>query len=206
MNIRAITSVAMAAALPSLLYAGTVLAGYEEGETALRSGDYETAFSEYSEGARLGDPNAQAGLGFLYDQGLGVAEDPEKAFDWYRKAAEQGHVEAQAMLGYYYASGGEVPRDFAKAAEWSRKAADRGSALGQLGLGLLYFSGNGVPKDDVRAFAWLSLAVAQGDPTNSANVAFAIVAAEMTPSQRQEGEALARKFFEKYVAPFRKTD
>jgi TPR repeat protein len=204
MNIRTITAVAMGIALLGPLCAGTVLAGYEEGEAALRSGDYETAFREYSNGAQLGDPNAQAGLGFLYDQGLGVAADHEKAVDWYRKAAEQGHVEAQAALGYFYAYGGGVPRDYGKAAEWFRKAAERGSTLGQFGLGLLYFSGNGVPKDNVRAFAWLSLAVAQGDPTNSANVAYAVVAAEMTPSQRQEGEALAREYFEKYVVPFRK--
>jgi TPR repeat protein len=44
-------------------------------------------------------------LGFMYDEGLGVAEDDAEAVRWFRLAAEQGYAWAQNNLGRMYYSG-----------------------------------------------------------------------------------------------------
>ena len=38
-------------------------------------------------------------LGELYNQGLGIKQDPVKAAEWYRLAAAQGDAAAMASLG-----------------------------------------------------------------------------------------------------------
>ena len=42
-----------------------------------------------------GDADAQFNLGFMYDNGRGVAQNDAEAVRWYRKAAEQGDAGAQ---------------------------------------------------------------------------------------------------------------
>ena len=49
--------------------------------------------------AEQGDPAAEAGIGFLFHKGLGVAQDDAEAATWFVKAAEQGQAEAQLLLG-----------------------------------------------------------------------------------------------------------
>ena len=55
--------------------------------------------------AEQGDANAQALLGRMYEEGVGVKQDNVKAVKWYSRAAEQGIAEAQFNLGNMYVSG-----------------------------------------------------------------------------------------------------
>lgn len=59
----------------------------------------------------------RSNLGFMYANGLGVANDDGIAVTWYRKAAEQGDANAQNNLGYMYASGRGVQNDNFEAAK-----------------------------------------------------------------------------------------
>ena len=61
--------------------------------------------------ARAGDAGAQYLLGFMYDEGQGVAKDPQEAIKWYTQAAKQGHSDAQLTLGFMYAEGRGVAKD-----------------------------------------------------------------------------------------------
>ncbi len=49
--------------------------------------------------AEAGEAYAQATLGFMYRDGIGVPQDDAEAVRWYRLAADQGHAIAQYHLG-----------------------------------------------------------------------------------------------------------
>ena len=80
--------------------------------------------------AERGDAEAQALLGKMYEEGVGVKQDNVKAVKWYRQAAEQGNAKAQSMLGaaYLFGEGVQVNKSLAK--EWLGKACDNGEKMG----------------------------------------------------------------------------
>ena len=147
-------------------------------------------FLETKVKAEKGDAYEQAVLGFMYEDGRGVAKDEAEAVKWYRKSADQGNFIAQLSLGNMYAHGRGVVKDEAEAVKWYRKAADQGDAKAQTLLGLMYETGLGVPKDKTEAYKWYLLAEAQGD--EEAKKAISGIEGEITPAQRAEGQRLAR--------------
>ncbi len=87
----------------------------------------EQAAQWYRKAAEQGYAEAQKQLGFMYQEGRGIAQDDEKAAQWYRKAAEQGQAEAQWGLGFEY-----IGKDDEQAVQWLQKAADQGHENAQL--------------------------------------------------------------------------
>jgi uncharacterized protein len=75
---------------------------FSSGLSAYNSGDYIAAFRDWYPLAERGDAPAQAGLGFLFHKGLGVAQDDVEAASWFEKAAGKGQAEAQLLLGTLY--------------------------------------------------------------------------------------------------------
>jgi TPR repeat protein len=129
---------------------------------AFRSGDYTTAFKEFSTLAAAGDRYAQYNLGVMYLTGQGVAKDAATSYRWQRKAADQGLAVAQHGLGVLYYRGEGVGQDDKAAARWFRKAAEQGLANAQFNLGVMYFNGRGVKPDKFEVVKWISLAAGQG--------------------------------------------
>ena len=85
---------------PPCSLCGTAAAqDFRSGLSAYNTGDYARAFHDWSALAEQGDPAAEAGIGFLFHKGLGVAQDDAEAAKWFVKAAEQGQAEAQLLLG-----------------------------------------------------------------------------------------------------------
>ena len=80
--------------------------------------------------AEQGDALAQALVGDMYKEGLGVKQDDVEAVKWYRKAAEQGNANAQFLLGFSYILGKGVQVNKALAKEWFSKACDNGNQDG----------------------------------------------------------------------------
>jgi TPR repeat protein len=147
-----------------ILTAAACAEGYEAGLAAYESGDYQTAFRIWEPLAAEGDSRAQYGLGYMYDNGLGLPKNPSEAVDWYRRAAEQGNPEAQWDLALLYTKGREgIPFDMERAAEWYRKVAEQGHAKAQHFLGKMYYLGDGVPKNYDEAAKWSRMAADQGD-------------------------------------------
>ena len=70
-------------------------------------------------------------LGYLYEEGKGVAQDFGKALEWYRKGAELGNAAAESGLAGMYRDGKGVPKDLKKAIELYRRAAEHGSKYAQ---------------------------------------------------------------------------
>lgn len=79
--------------------------------------------AETQKSAEQGDATAQARLGAMYDEGLGVPQDDRQAAVWFRKAAEQGDASAQHSLGLMYETGRGVPQNYSLAYSWLSVAA-----------------------------------------------------------------------------------
>jgi hypothetical protein len=95
------------------------------GRQAYESGDYGLAMAEWQAAADRKDPEAQFGLGQLYEFGAGdLSQDYHRAAYWYQKAAQQGNVEAEYRLSLIYAAGGDnFSSDLAEAEKWGDLAA-----------------------------------------------------------------------------------
>src|SRR5260370_20881674 len=74
--------------------------------------DQAAAFHHYQRAAELGNVEAQALLGAIYERGwAGVPRDLNRAVTWYQKAAQQGHAGAALNLVLLYEKGEGVPKD-----------------------------------------------------------------------------------------------
>jgi hypothetical protein len=124
---------------------------FTRGWNAYDSGLYDDALRIWQPLAKQGYVNAQLNLGVMYDNGMGVPEDPLAAVNWYRAAALQRSKGAQYNLGQMYATGRGVHRDLAEAASWYRRAAEQGLAIAQYELGLLYSGNLNIESGDPRA-------------------------------------------------------
>ena len=110
----------------STAWADTLVQQYEQGLTAYKQSDYQTAFKLWLPLAEQGNASAQFSLGVMYNNGQGVKQDDVEAVKWYRKAAKQGDASAQGMLGAAYILGKGVQVNKSLAKEWFRKACGNG--------------------------------------------------------------------------------
>ena len=126
----------------------------------------------YLKSAEQGYASAQCNLGYMYENGRGVAKDDSEAVKWYRRAAEQGDADSQSNLGFMYEKGRGVTKDETEAVKWYRKAAEQGHARAQFNLGLFYANGRGIAKDDSEAVKWYRRAADQGDADSQCNLGY----------------------------------
>lgn len=143
----------------SLVFTPLVAQDYDKGAAAVRDGDFATVLQEWKPLAAQGNPNAQVGLGILYERGKGVLQDKKEAVNWYRLAAEQGLAEAQIQLGNMFNTGSGVLQNYVEAMTWYRKAAEQGSAVGQHSVSRMYYQGSGVVQDYDESIRWYLLSV-----------------------------------------------
>src|SRR3954463_9867397 len=108
----------------------TALADAAAGSVAFEKGDYGRAMAEWASAAERGDPDAEFGLGMLYERGDGAVRQSYKEADrWYQKAAEHDHVGAQHRLALIWSAGSEgFPANLAEAYKWILLASERGLA------------------------------------------------------------------------------
>ena len=89
--------------------------------------DYEKALEIYTKAGEAGDAAAQARVGYMYQNALGVTADYDKAMEWNNRAAEQGNPQGQEQIGYLYQEGLGVTKSLDEASRWYAKAKDGGS-------------------------------------------------------------------------------
>jgi len=167
---------------------------YSEGLGATQ--DYKEAANWYRKAAEQGHAKAQFNLGLMYSEGQGVTTDYKEAANWYRKAAEQGIAEAQSILGLMYSRGQGVTQDYKEAVKRYSKAAEQGFADAQNNLGAMYSQGQGVTQDYKSAHMWYSISAANGYSTAAKNRD--LIAKEMTPSQIEKAQDMAREWMAKH--------
>src|SRR4051794_3084786 len=80
---------------------------FRRGLAAFNTGDFAAALRAWRPLAEQSEPRSEAGLGFMYHRGMGVAVDDSAAAFWLTRAAEHGQAEGQLMLGilHYYGRG-----------------------------------------------------------------------------------------------------
>ena len=144
----------------------------EDGIAAFDGGDFETALRLLRPLAEQGNEVAQYGLGLMYYSGFGVPQNRTKAARWYRRAAEQDFVDAQYAIGVMYMFGFGVRRDLVQAYMWLSLVAARLSEL-----------------DDQQE----AQKEAQ-DALEDVHERLNRVAAEMTPQQIDEAQALTAEW------------
>lgn len=150
------------ALLVTLMIGGTQFASagpFEDGFSAAKRRDYETALRLLRPLATQGQVQSQAMLGFMYMEGQGVPQDYAEALKWLRLAANQGEPKAEIALGEMYLYSKGVTYDSAEAMKWITQAAFHGEARAQGLVGAMYKDG----RDYVEAAKWLRLAANQGE-------------------------------------------
>ena len=146
-------------------------ADFQKGLTAYESGDYATALREWK-------PLAE-------NKGFRSLFYPKKEV-----------MIAQHYLGVMYDEGQGVPQDYKTAVKWFTLAAEQGDAFAQRDLGLMYARGEGVPQDNIYAHMWYNIAAISGKSKNASKNRDNI-AKQMTPSQLETAQKLARECISK---------
>jgi hypothetical protein len=161
----------------------------ESGELLLLAqSDPVGVFELQLEAAEGGEAPAQAMVGEMYLEGIGVRADGGKAVEWLTRAADQGDRDAAASLGSIYEEGRGVDADPAAAVTWFRKAAEAGHSGAQFNLGTMYMNGVGVPVDHTEAVMWLSMAA---DANSSARFLLYTQEKKIAPEAIEEGRRRA---------------
>src|ERR1700687_1291397 len=126
------------------------------GSAAFERADYVRARAEWASPAERGDPDAEFGLGMLYELGAGeLKQDYKQADRWYQKAAEHDHIAALYRLALDWSVGSDdSPADLVEAYKWILLASEKGLATdvkAQLGEVL---DRNQQAEAQKRAIAW----------------------------------------------------
>ena len=108
--------------------AATKLLGdlYLDGKGGLEK-DYTKALNTYMIAADEDYADAQAQVGYIYQNALGVTADYAKAMEWNNRAAMQGNAQGQAQIGYLYQNGLGVTQNLDEAGRWYTRAKEGGS-------------------------------------------------------------------------------
>ena len=155
-----------------LLYGIPAFADLDKGWDAYRSGDYSTAFKEWSPLAEQGMTDAQFNIGWMYDNGIGVKKSYKTALKWYRLAAENEHADAQYILALMYQKGRGTTRDSRAAVKFLEKAVQQDHTKAQFILGLMYYEGQGVTRDYEAAIRLFKPAAERGHATAQYNLGY----------------------------------
>lgn len=99
---------------------------YLDGKGSL-SKDYAKAMEAYLAAAEEGYAPAQAQLGYMYQNALGVEADYNEAMEWNNRAAQQGNAQGQAQIGYLYHMGLGVTQNLDEAGRWYSRAVESGN-------------------------------------------------------------------------------
>jgi TPR repeat protein len=134
------------------------------GKAAFAAHDYPRAAKCLTPFSGWHDPAAEAALGTMYANGLGVKEDDAAAFALATKSANTGLAYAETLLGTLYEQGKGTPTDNTQAAFWFRQAAIQGDAGAETKLGEAYVQGIGVGQDYAEAANLFQQAADQADP------------------------------------------
>lgn len=96
-----------------------------------------------SRASQLGDAEAKAKLGFLYEYGRIVKGDKKKAAQLYKEAALLGHPMGQFKYAESLSGGKPSAETMKEAMQWYQKSADQRCVQALFKLGLIYFEGIG---------------------------------------------------------------
>jgi TPR repeat protein len=131
--------------------------------------------------ASIGGPVAQYVLGWLYENGRGVAADLQKSVQWYVLAARGGDARAMNALGRMLVQGTGVPANEREGIALVARAAQANYAPAQFNLGYAYEQGLGVPRNTTAAANWYRRAAEHGHARAQFNLGAMLYRGEGVP-------------------------
>lgn len=109
----------------------------------------QNGFQTFLNYASKGHLKAMNLLAYLYEQGIGTAQDKEKAIYWYKKAAESDYLPSLINLARSY----KRQADFSKAYEYACRLADLEHPAGYYMKGYSLYKGLAGEQNYAKAFA-----------------------------------------------------
>jgi len=155
--------------------------------------DFGKAREIFSELDADGYAAATASLGWMHQQGEGLAKDAAEAVRLYRKAKDLGNAHAMALLGYMYLVGEGVEKDVPEALQLLRKAAGMGDALAMGNLALMHEKGEGVARDKAEAVRLWREAAGLGEARAIAKLGYLYDHGDGVPKDKAEAARLYQK-------------
>lgn len=112
----------------------------EAGIEAIKSGEYDDAFSHLLPLAKEGNLEAQYNIGWLYANGIGGKVDVPTAIYWWEKASASNHAPSQFSLGMIYLTGDgkTIKKNVPEAIHWHMRSARNGYDEGREMMRQLY--------------------------------------------------------------------
>lgn len=133
-------------------------AGMPEGSIAYQSGDYVTAYKEFSIASDAGNSEATDTLIKMFLAQKVSNSQYDSGLDVLSRAAQRGHIGAQKLLGRFMSVA-----DKNLSLKYWRMAADLGDPEAQVGVGQILENGfSGLDKDVSAAFVWYTKAAEAG--------------------------------------------
>jgi len=161
------------------------------GLAALKREHYATALRSWFALAEAGDPEAQANVGYMYEEGLGVSQQLDVAVGWYEKAAASGSMQANHNLGMIFAEGRGAPQSWVRALRYFEEAANDIPASRYM-IGYTYFQGEGNIQNRPRAFREFMDAALDGYADAQYMIAFMYLDGSGIPKQPIQAYVWAR--------------
>ena len=161
------------------------------GLAALKREHYATALRSWLPLAEAGDPEAQANVGYMYEEGLGVSQQLDVAVGWYEKAAASGSMQANHNLGMIFAEGRGAPQSWVRALRYFEEAANDIPASRYM-IGYTYFQGEGNIQNRPRAFREFMDAALDGYADAQYMIAFMYLDGSGIPRQPIQAYVWAR--------------
>lgn len=131
---------------------------FKKGTMFEMSGDLESAFSLYENGAFHEYSRSENNLALMYEKGQPVRQSHAQAMNFFHHAFQKGNPYAAYNLARFFERGIDTQVNFEKAFELYQFAALRGHLAAQNKLGEFYMSGHGTPKNQIMARYWFGSA------------------------------------------------
>lgn len=145
------------------------IADIDRGKEAYYMGEYERAISEFTPDAEDGNTYALVKLGFMAENGWGIAKDYQKAHDFYQQAADLESAEGYISLAKLYAYAKGVSKNEQTAKEYLIKAASLGESHAYYILGEFYNDLFAFGENAEEALKWYLLAAEHNAAAYSRN-------------------------------------
>ena len=142
---------------------GDIKAALRMGQYLFDKRDYAGCIPYLLTAANGGEDEAEALMGQIYYNGLGVVQDLSESIKWHSAAAEHGNADSQFDMGLFYSLGEGVEKDEKKGVEYFKKAAMQEHPKALSSLGKCYYTGIGVTMDKFTAINYFILAAKHGD-------------------------------------------
>jgi hypothetical protein len=113
--------------------------------------------------ADQGDPIGQFFVGYAYQHGLSVPEDPATGFAWFIKSAQQKNSDAMVAVAVCCALGIGTQPNVPQYGRWIKEALDAGNTAAMVAHGVALYAFSPVPTDKGEGKRLLAQAAATGN-------------------------------------------